>query len=58
MAKKMKLVHVLLERDLYYKLWDIVKARYKVPHKKFHIVLNEAIREYVKNHYNEYVRGK
>jgi len=40
-------VHVLIERELYEALWEITKRRFVVPLKKFHIVLNEAIREYV-----------
>jgi len=53
MSKRKKHVHVLIEEDLYYKLWEIVKRRYAVPLKKFHEVLNEAIREYVEKHLGE-----
>jgi len=40
-----KLVHVKMEEELYQKLWEIVKKRYTVPTKKFHLVLNEALRK-------------
>jgi len=42
-------VHTLIEKELYEALWEITKQRFTVPIKKFHIVLNEAIREYIEN---------
>lgn len=45
MAKK---VHVLLEDDVYKGLWQIVKAKYTSPVRKFHIVLNEILRKGIK----------
>ena len=45
MARK---VHVLLEDDVYEGIWDIVKAKYTSPVRKFHIVLNEILRKGIK----------
>lgn len=50
---KYRSVHVMIREDLYLKLWEIVKRRFAIPHKKFHIVLNEAIEEYVNRHLQE-----
>ncbi|MCS7387171.1 MAG: hypothetical protein NDF55_10680 [archaeon GB-1867-005] len=44
---KMKLVHLSIREDLYEKLWQIVKKRFVVPLRKFHIVVNEALEEYI-----------
>jgi len=52
---QMRKVHLLMEQELYDKLWDIVKKRFKVPVKKFHIVVNEALREYIERHYEEVI---
>lgn len=43
----MKKVHLMLEEDVYEGIWDIVKKRYVSPVKKFHVVVNEALREYI-----------
>mgnify|MGYP000521757930 CR=1 FL=1 len=45
--------HLYIEEELYYKLWEIVKKRFRVPHKKLYIVVNEALREYVERHSGE-----
>lgn len=42
------LVHVKLRKDLYEGLWELVKRRYVVPTKKLHVVVNEAIEEYLR----------
>ena len=49
----MKKVHVLIEDDNWKNLWAIVKKRYVSPVRKFHVVLNEAIREYIERHKDE-----
>ena len=49
----MKKVHVLLEDEVYEKIWKIVKKRYISPLKKYHIVINEALKEYLENHKQE-----
>jgi hypothetical protein len=40
----------MLEEDVYEGIWNIVKKRFVSPVKKFHIVINEALREYIKEH--------
>ena len=47
-------VHLFIREDIYTRLWQIVKERYVVPTKKFGIVVNEALEEYV----NKYFEGK
>jgi len=42
-----KKVHVILDDDVYEQIWEIVKRRYVSPVKKLHIVINEALREYI-----------
>lgn len=49
----MKKVHLKLEDDVYEGIWKIVKKRYVSPVRKFHVVLNEALREYIENHKDE-----
>jgi hypothetical protein len=49
----MKKVHMLLEDDVYEAMWAIVKNRFVSPVKKFHVVLNEALREYIEKHKDE-----
>jgi len=46
-------VHLLIDRDLYEAIWKIVKKRFVIPTKKLHIVVNEALREYVDKHGKE-----
>jgi len=48
--KKMIKVHVMIEEELYKKLWELAVRRFTAPSKKLHIILNEAIREYVEKH--------
>jgi len=43
----MRKVHIILEDDVYEGIWEIVKKRYISPIRKFHIVINEALREYI-----------
>jgi len=43
-------VHLLIEKELYEALWEIVKKRFVVPARKLHIVVNEALREYIEKH--------
>jgi hypothetical protein len=43
-------VHLRIREDLYKRLWEICKKRYVVPVRKFYIVVNEAIEEYLKTH--------
>jgi len=46
-------VHLLIERELYESLWEIVKKRFVIPSKKLHVVVNEALREYIDKHMAE-----
>jgi len=50
---KYRKTHLYIEEELYYKLWDIVKRRFRVPHKKLYIIVNEALREYIEKHGEE-----
>jgi len=43
-----KMVHLKMRRDLWEALWRITKERFVCPHKKFHVVVNEALEEYVR----------
>jgi len=52
---KYRKTHLYIEEDIYYKLWEIVKRRFRVPHKKLYIVVNEALREYIERHYDEVI---
>jgi len=47
---KYRKVHVLLEEEVFKGIWDIVKKRYVSPVRKFHIVVNEALKEYIEKH--------
>ena len=49
----MKRVHLKLEDDVYEGIWEIVKKRYVSPIRKFHIVVNEALKEYIEKHKSE-----
>jgi hypothetical protein len=49
----MKKIHILIDEEIYAQLWEIVKGRYINPTKKLHIVIDEAFREYIKNHQHE-----
>jgi len=49
----MRKVHVLLEDDVYKEIWEIVKRRFVSPIRKFHIVVNEALREYIEKQREE-----
>jgi len=48
-----KQVHLLLDEDVYRGIWEIVKRRYVNPVRKLHIVVNEALREYIEKHKEE-----
>jgi len=48
-----KQVHLLLDEDVYIDIWKIVKSRYINPVKKLHVVINQALREYIEKHKNE-----
>jgi len=43
-------VHLRIEREVYEALWEIVKKRFVLPTHKLHIVVNEALKEYVEKH--------
>lgn len=43
-------VHIKIDRDVYIKLWELIKAKYPIPYKKLHIEVNNALREYVEKH--------
>jgi len=49
----MKKIHILLEDDVYEGIWEIVKRRFTSPTRKFHIIVNEALREYLQKHREE-----
>jgi hypothetical protein len=53
---KVRLVHLPVREDIYLELWNIVKERFPIPSKKFSIVVNEALEEYVRKHREE--KGK
>jgi len=46
-------VHLLLDRHVYERLWEIVKKRIVIPTKKLHVVVNEALKEYIDKHMAE-----
>jgi hypothetical protein len=52
-APTYKKIHLFLEEELYNKIWEIVKKRYVSPTRKFYLVVNEALREYIENHKQE-----
>lgn len=41
------LIHIRVRRDIYEKLWEVIKKRYVVPTKKLQIVVNEALEKYL-----------
>jgi len=45
--------HLIIDRDVQEGIWEIVKKRYVNPYKKLHIVVNEALREYIAKHREE-----
>jgi metal-responsive CopG/Arc/MetJ family transcriptional regulator len=51
--KEVIITNITIEKDLYEKLWEIVKKRYVSPARKFHIIVNEAFREYIERHKDE-----
>lgn len=48
-AKQLR-VHILIDRHLYQKLWEITSRRYDKPGRKLYLIVNEALREYVEKH--------
>jgi len=50
-AVNYKKIHVLVDSELYKKLWEIASRRFDRPGRKVYLILNEAIREYVERHY-------
>jgi hypothetical protein len=48
-----KKIHIVVDEDIYAQLWEIAKRRYINPTGKLHIVIDEAFREYIKNHQHE-----
>jgi hypothetical protein len=40
-------VHLPIREDLYLRLWKLVKDKYDIPTRKFHLVLNEALEKYL-----------
>jgi len=47
---KYRSVHVLIEEGVYRKVWRIVASRFVNPSRSLSIVVNEALKEYVKRH--------
>jgi hypothetical protein len=52
-ASNYKKIHLYLEEEIYEKIWEIVKKRYVSPTRKFYLVVNEALREYIEKHRQE-----
>lgn len=52
MSKKEKYrkVHFLIREDIYEKLWKITAKRFFPPTRKLHIVINEALEQYIDNY--------
>lgn len=48
-----KKIHVLVNADVYKKLWIITSKRFDSPARKVHIVINEALKEYVDKYFKE-----
>jgi hypothetical protein len=48
-----KRITFTIEEELYKKLWQIVSKRYLSPTRKFYLIANEALREYVEKHKQE-----
>jgi len=46
-------IHVPIPYDIYVKLWELIKKRYISPTKKLHIVITEALKEYLERHKDE-----
>jgi len=40
-------IHVLIDRDVYHKLWELILVRYLKPARKLSEVVNEALKEYI-----------
>ena len=53
---RLKVVHTHMEEELWRGLWEVTKRRFVCPTRKFHVVLNEAIREYLERHREELQR--
>jgi len=51
--RRKHLVHTKLEDDVYEGIWEIVKKRFVSPLQKFHVIVNEALREYIEKHREE-----
>jgi hypothetical protein len=53
--KEVVITNITIEKDLYEKLWKITAKRFVPPTRKFHIIVNEALREYVEKHKDEVI---
>jgi hypothetical protein len=51
--KEVVKTNIMIEKDLYEKLWKITTKRFISPARKFHLIINEALREYVEKHKDE-----
>lgn len=40
-------LHVVISDETYGKLWQLIKKRYPIPHKKLHVEVNKALEEYL-----------
>jgi hypothetical protein len=49
----MKRVHIILSDEVYEGIWNIVKKRYVSPIRKFQLVVNEALMEFIEKHKDE-----
>lgn len=48
--KEMQKVHMLIDKNIYQKLWEISARRFEKPGRKLYIIINEALKEYVEKH--------
>jgi len=47
MEKKRRKIYVMLDEDIFQTLWEYILKRWTSPTRKVHIVINEALREYL-----------
>jgi len=55
--KKYRRVHFLIREDLYEKLWKVTVDRYAIPTRKLHLIVNEALEQYINSYYTNKERG-
>ena len=50
----MKRINVSIDTEIYKKLWMIASNRFDSPGRKIHIIINEALKEYVEKYLSEH----